>query len=420
MDNTFLQLFLKTSLFDIEDNDDRLKNLEDTISDLQVKFSEDVSIIPRYTLVAIDPNINENEPTLKEVEDLLIIYWKTLRSKYKEIPRNILRGVILNALYNEGINNSINARIIYLTATNYFPFAKLGNEKSIVEKLINDLGEIAEKDAVNEWSLIEHEPSVKIGVLKIADFKFGTAVLDKAILKADMKIAVANEPNHGHGPQHGGTGHWGEYFATKSSDAISKAFNNSINEFSKSLTPTSIEIPINKFFTDFKKSLDSSLKTSFSSLVAVERRSKLLWWKETLYSSSLKKSYRELDKNLLPIILSSDYYYELPSITPISADYLLKDVFHLLNIKNDQTVKFKDYLEEIIKEKEILKDYFDNSNESVGRIPVTDFFALLLNDRVSVKDFYDRTGVKEDEVISYSNLSVVILHDLLTQYLTSK
>lgn len=419
MENTFLQLFLKTSLFDIEDNDDRLKNLEDAISDLQTKFKDDVSIIPRFTLVALDPNINEEEPTLKEVEDILILYWKTLRSKYKDMPRNILRGVILNALYNEGITNTVNARIIYLTATNYFPFAKLGNEKSLVEKLINDLGELAEKDAIKEWSLIEQEPSVKIGVLKIADFKFGSTSLDKATLKADMKIAILNEPN-GHGSNHGGASQWGEHFATKSSEAISKAFNNSIDEFNKSLTPAAIETPINKFFADFKKVLDSSLKTSFSSLVAVERRSKLLWWKETLYSSSLKKSYRELNKHILPIILSYDYYQELPAITPISADYLLRDVVYLLNIKNNETVKFIDYLKEISKEKTILKGYFDNKNDSTGRITITDFIDLFVNDKVSTKEFYNRTGIKEDEVISFSDLSVLILHDFLTQYLTTE
>ena len=76
----------------------------------------------------------------------------------------------------------------------------------------------------------------------------------------------------------------------KSSDAVTKAFNSAISEFSKSLSPSSLETPINKFFSEFKKSLDEVLKTSFNSIRSVERRSKLLWWKETLYSSSLKDS----------------------------------------------------------------------------------------------------------------------------------
>lgn len=418
MENTFLQLFLKTSLFDIEDSDDRLKNLEDAISDLQTKFIEDVSIIPRYTLVAIDPNINEDEPTLKEVEDVLIQYWKTLRSKYKDMPRNILRGVILNALYNEGTNNPVNARIIYFTAINYFPFAKLGNEKKLIEKLINDLGELAEKDAINEWSLIEEEPALKIGVLKIIDFKFGEVTVDKQNLKTSLVAACQRTPEGYNSYQH--PDQWGSSFGEKASETISQTLQKTVENFSKTLTPNAIEAPINKFFTDFKKALDSSLKTSFSSLVAIERRSKLLWWKETLYSSSLKKSYRELDKNLLPIVLSSDYYYQLPAITPISADYLLKDVFYLLNEKKNETVKFIDYLTKISKEKLILKDYFGKLNETMGRITVTDFIALVVNDKVSINDFYKRTGIKEDELISYSDLSVSILHDFLTQDLTTE
>src|SRR3546814_6432355 len=80
---------------------------------------------------------------------------------------------------------------------------------------------------------------------------------------------------------------------------------------SSSLSPNSIEKPINKFFTDFKKSLDQVLKTSFYSIQAVERRSKLLWWKETLYSSSLKDSYRSVKKLFKLIILLKIYYKNL-------------------------------------------------------------------------------------------------------------
>src|SRR3546814_8965848 len=102
---------------------------------------------------------------------------------------------------------------------------------------------------------------------------------------------------------------------------------------SSSLSPNSIEKPINKFFTDFKKSLDQVLKTSFYSIQAVERRSKLLWWKETLYSSSLKDSYRSVNEIVQPIIMADDLYQQLHDIAPVSVDYLLKDTLLLLNNK---------------------------------------------------------------------------------------
>src|ERR1035437_1042521 len=98
MENEFLQSFLKTGLFEIGDSDDRLEKLRKSIADLQNKFEEDYSLLPKYTLVAIDPNILDSEPALIETENIVLVHWETLRSKYSDMPRNILRGVILNAI----------------------------------------------------------------------------------------------------------------------------------------------------------------------------------------------------------------------------------------------------------------------------------------------------------------------------------
>ncbi len=59
-------------------------------------------------------------------------------------------------------------------------------------------------------------------------------------------------------------------------------------------------------------------------------------------------------------------------------------------------------------------------NESEGRISVTDFIVLFLNDKAKLKDFTKRTGIKQDDEISIEDLSVAIFHDLLTKRLNSK
>lgn len=421
MENTFLQEFLKTGLFDIGDSDDRLKWLQQSIEDLQKKFEEDYSLLHKYTLVALDPNISDNETVMVETETIITNYWKALRGKYTEMPRNIIRGVILNALNIVGLADPYAARIIYLTALNFYPYAKLNAEKKLIDSMLNTFGEISEKNAIEEWSLIEEEPTLKLGALKISDFKFGSIEMDIAKLKEGMQVAIQNEPT-GHGSNHGGNSVWGPHFATKSSEAISTAFKTALNEFNKSLTPTAIEAPINKFFSEFKKSLDANLKASFSSMTAVERRSKLLWWKETLYSSSQKRSYRGLDKNILPILMSSDLNNQVPEITPISVDYLLRDTLFLLIDKDDSSFKFSEYLNEISKDnlKPILKSCLTSIIEGDGRISITDFFSLLVNDKIKAKDFKTRTGIEASEKVTLSELSVIVLHDLLTQRLISE
>lgn len=419
MGDNFLQSFLKTGLFDIGDSDERLTWLQQSIEELQKVFEDDHSLLPVYSLVAIDPKVSDKEPILGQVESIVTKYWKALRIKHPEMPINILRGVILNALNNIGNSDPIAARIIYLTMSNFYPYAKLNAESVLVESMLNELGELAEKNAIEEWSFIEDEPSLKLGSLKLSKLQFGEITMNAKQLQPKLKIAIENEPT-GHGSNNGGASVWGEHFANKASEGIASSFNEAIKEIGDVLSPQSIEIPINKFFTTFKKSLDSNLKASFSSLTAVERRSKLLWWKETLYSQSLKLSYRDLDNHLLPIIMSIDLNNQIPEITPISVDFLLRDTLYLLNDKKNITIKFKDFLSKISDDslKSTLKPYFTVLKEDdESRISISDFIALLVNDRLTTKDFERKTGVRDKEEITLGELSVFILHDLLTQRL---
>lgn len=419
MEDKFIQEFLKNGLFDIGDNDERLKWLQQSIKDLTKKFKDDCSLLHKYTLVALDPDISDTEQVMIDTEEIISVHWKALRGKYPEMPRNLIRGVILNALYSVGKSDSYAARIIYLTGSNFFTYARLMNEKGVVEEMLIELGEIAENAAVEEWSLIEEEPNLKLTTLKVGGFKFDKVELDKEKLKEKWEEAFTNSSS-GHGPQHGlHQANYQQHFITKTTDAIAFSVNSTLDDLNKSLSAIDIETPINKFFTAFKKALDTNLKNSFSSLTAVERRSKLLWWKETLYSSSLKRSYRGLDKNLLPILMSSDLNNQLPEITPISVDFLLQDTLYLLIGKEDSEVKFSEFLSQISSEsnKIIIKPYFNDHTDREGRISITEFIALLINNRIELKDFKKRTGIGDIEVITLTNLSVVILHDLLIQRL---
>jgi hypothetical protein len=423
MDNEFLQSYLKTGLFEIGDSDDRLDKLRKSIADLQKKFEEDYSLLPKYTLVAIDPNISDTEPALLETEKIVIIHWETLRSKYPEMPRNILRGVILNAINNVGIDDPIAARIIFLTALNLYPHVQLNKEKEIIESLLVKLGDIAEANAVDEWSFIEEEPKLKLSTLKVNDLKINEVTIDKSSLREGLLSGLQAKGPSGHHINHGlHDGNYQPVYLDKTSEGIAKAFNEAFKDVNLSKASETIESSINKFFTTFKKSLDSNLKVAFNSLTSVERRSKLLWWKETLYSSSLRKSYRGLNKNLLPVVMSADLNNQLPEVTPISVDYLLRDTLFLLSEKKEVKLKFDDFLTAITKEeaKDILKPYFPEVNEEEGRISVTDFISLLLNDRVSIKDFKSRTGIKDKDESDISDLAVAILHDLLIQRLITE
>ena len=420
MENKLLQPLLQAGLLDIGDSDERLENIEKSITDLEKKLKKEQSFLPAYTLVSLDPNINPDEPVLAEVEAIIATHWKALRAKFSETPIPIIRAVILHALYNVGMTDAQIARVIYLTSSNFYPYAKLGREKEVVEKIMSDLGEFAEKNASEEWELESKEPQLKLSVLKLSDLSFGKVKVDEDELKAGLYTAANKSPgNHNpyqHPPQ------WAEHFSTNASSAITKAVNEGFSEFSSSLSPDSIEKPINKFFTDFKKSLDQTLKSSFNSIQAVERRSKLLWWKETLYSSSLKNSYRSVIEILQPIIMANDLYQQLPAIVPISVDYLLRDTLLLLNNKAGKKMLFSELLEELSKDenKSTLEEYFEDKEELNQRISITDFIGLLIHGKVEALSLKQYTGIEDKEKVSFTDITVMILHDLMAQYLIPK
>ncbi len=101
---------------------------------------------------------------------------------------------------------------------------------------------------------------------------------------------------------------------------------------------------------------------------------------------------------------------------------VLRDTLYLLIDKQNTVLKFSDYLTEISKSnlKPILKSCFSNLTETEGRISITYFIALLLNDRVNIKDFKARTGIDDSEEITLVEMSVIVLHDLLTQRLIAE
>lgn len=420
MENKFIQSLLKAGLIDIGDKDERLEDVEKAITDLQKKLKEDLSLLPAYTLVALDPNILDTEPVLAETEIVLTAHWKALRSRFPDVPVPVLRSIILHALYNVGILDPTSARIIYLTGSNFYPYAKLGREKEIVTQILSELGEKAEADAIEDWSLVDEEPNFKLGSLKVTGIAFKEIAIDQTNLNALLKTAAKRTPQGQNPYQH--PEEWSAHFANHASEGIVKILKSSLDQLTTSLSPTSIEIPINKFFSDFKRSLDQTLKNSFQSIRAVERRSKLLWWKETLYSTSIKNGYRTLNTTLQPIMMAYDLFQQLPDVAPISVDYLLKDALLLVNSNADQQIEFSELLNQVntSENKLLLKAYFDDLEKPAGRVCFTDFITLMIHDKAFVSELQQYTGIAATEQIALTGVAVTILHDLMAEYLIPK
>lgn len=418
-----LQETLKANLFDIGDNDDRLRQLKSAIGDLAKKIKEEkYASLSVYTLAMLDYDITDSEPVMVETESIVVGYWEALRIRYNKMPINVIRGVILNAVYNLGIEDTTAARIIYLTASNFYPYMKLTAETAIIKSIISEFAELAEKNAVEEWFIDSEAPELKLQSLKIDKNDFEKIKFDESELKKDYEKSFEDFPQMSH--QTYNTFFHEDYrknFIDRATGPIAENIDVVLSSLSESLNSMDIEGPINKFLAGFKKSLNEVMKSSMNTIESIERRNKLLWWKETLYSTSLKKGYREVDKNILPLIMANDLYYLVPAITPLSVDYLLIDTVGILSDGKDKPVTFLEFLKSISEDQKVLlsQSFEGQITDYNGRLSITQFISLFLINKVQVSEFKARTGIEDTEKISNESISVIVFHDLMVKHLIS-
>jgi len=417
MEYKLLQPLLQAGLLDIGDSDERLASIEKAIYDLTEMLQKETKLLPNYTLVALDPHIHPDDPVIIKVEQIISTHWKALRAKFTERPITIIRAVIIHALHNAGKESERNARIIYLTGTNFYPYAKLSREKDIIESLLREFGELSEENATEEWKLAEEAPTLKLGVLKIPPLKFEEVKVDGANLKAKLKQAAGRTPEgqdpYSHPEQ------WSTHFSNHASEGIGEILKTYSGALSDAASTSTIDTAINKFFTEFKKGLDQILKSSFTTTQSVEKRTKLLWWKETLYSPSLRKSYRDLPPAIQPFMMGYDLYQLLPAIAPEAVDYLLKDTLTLVDDKADEKITFSAFLNEFVKKENIaeVQPFSDEISVGDARISFTHFLELLAKGEVEGVTLKARTGIDESAEVTRSQIAVMVLHDWMANYL---
>jgi hypothetical protein len=415
--NLVFSEYLRLGLFDIGDADNRLEQLTKAVDELAAKLKNNPAAVRCYTLVALDANIPLTNVLLLETNELVKNHWKGLEGKYPEPPRTILRGVMLSALYQEGKQWLLPCRIIYYTLSGLGQFIQFGREKPVIELILHEFREYVENKAIEEWSLAKTPTVPTIAAFEFEGFEMGEVAIDNATLEASL-LKAAGENSQGYGPSDYPQ-QWSVHFAATASAGIAEVIQATAQEIGKSLSTEALETSINTYFKGVSEALTGALKSSFQSLVAVERRSTLLWWKETLYSTTLGKSYREISPVLLPVVMAIDLVKLLPDGIPASVDYLLLDTYRAIA----GTALKKQPLAELLSpfgepaQQQVLQPHLPLLSECQGRMTLTAFLAQVVHDQRVPKKLTDYTGLRAKEPASPDQLALLVLHDLLIERL---
>jgi hypothetical protein len=113
-----------------------------------------------------------------------------------------------------------------------------------------------------------------------------------------------------------------------------------------------IETPVRTFGKELGAAVANSVNAGIGS---VSNRSALLWWKETLYSPELQKSYRELQPAEAALAMALDLNTMAPAPCPQSVQFFLREAVRAAG-KHDTAVSVKELLT-VISGSEVLKDF---------------------------------------------------------------
>jgi hypothetical protein len=208
--------------------------------------------------------------------------------------------------------------------------------------------------------------------------------------------------------------------AEHSAMGITEVVNSALSEQTKSLSSisTSIQKGLEAYFAQLQPFFEDLNSSFASNITANNKRSELLWWKESLYSRSLNASYRSLNPMNAAVCMVLDLVEEVGAISPESVDYLLRETL-------------KDVHGEQAEEERLLTDWLMDSSSLHGDIqsalkehaaggderkPFLNAWANVVQSG-DATDFFTETGIDKTAKLTASDLAVWLFHGLQAQKL---
>lgn len=414
-----LQNYLNANLLSLTDDGD-FKKLKKSADDIAKKLVKSKAKIVSYTLSAIDPDISVDNADIVEVKNVIVKNWSTFATNAKDTPLTYIRAVILEALsgISDNINNSL---LIWFASRNIVQYQKLiGKEKEIILEFISKLGNDINQKANREWALSNNDTLSKISfeLKEISSYLINKETLQKYLEDASgptnsQGTANFESPNPYWSNQQQ---NWSHQFAPRATKGIKNAIDPSLKAIASVVNENknTIQNSLNKALEQVQEEVSNRNKS-------LQLRSELLWWKEAGYSSSTDKSYGELDKNILGIVLAYDYSSFIPTIYPKSVDYFLKETYKGLKGSTGEVLTLEDFLKAVQDHKEELKSIFPEEEALAGKSTLLNFINGLIWNKHQLAQFEELVGIPLNIKLSPTELTTWLFHDFqLVKILNTK
>jgi hypothetical protein len=414
-----LQELVAAGLIDKLDGDDsRFEKMNRASSKLATDFRKSRHLLVPAILAGLDTAVSATDPLILNANNALIAEWPTVTSVYVDTPIMLLRGLLLDACFQAG--EGVNAAILWLVAANTLPYSQLGREESTVHKMLLSFAGAMENEATALFRDVPTKSSVAVATAKPskalepeASFAFQKSEFSAAIGAALGPHGISGVPL---GPNP--TPHWpnsNQHWVDEASKRLALAIGDQIESLAegisrqKDIVDQRMKLHLKMIQTSQQEAAEVHSRAGLAEKIRVD----ILWWFETLYSQSLRKSYRELDPKLSAIVMAMDLLLFCPAIAPASVAHILAEaVDRLRGASYDSPMDLVEILNSLkYLGKELPASWItDNFKVSVkSRLCIRDMAMLALSDPSSdTTDLLRRAALPVDSKISLPEFSKAV------------
>lgn len=331
MEQEFLLKFLEIGAIDLKSDDTKLEKLRSTAKDLSAALRKAPSKTASFTMVAADPNIAAADPTVEVAMASLRKQWETVANAFAGRPVGILRAILLDAIVQAARSNDAIAVAFVNTARNALAHAETSDEAEIWREAVSEIETKVDARAEAEWATpemvtvdtLQYTPPAPVSTDYDAPTVNRSELQEKFYSAAGPWGPTAPNPHQPNNPQP-----WSQEFANKMSVAIAEV----LDEIAEELAPAPVDLsgPLSTLAKAVTAHVDKALASFSGATAGLQRRTNLLWWKETLYSPSVHASYLDLPPFEASALMALDLHEQVPTYSPASVSAFLREAIRCL------------------------------------------------------------------------------------------
>lgn len=393
--NDLIGRTLKAGLLEsVGDDPERVKHLRSAAAAVGSEIKNEPDRLPHALLTAVYEDAPSSSPAFLWAREAILNEWETFENAFAETPYEILRIVLLEAACKAfGTSKRLRFVAWYILRTG-LELLPVSTWREVLEDLLTDLDEKVHAELDQDWRLDPDIPMVRMPSVSEGGFNAqALRNLSGENMRSKTKSVLSNTGNV-------------QQLTNQLPDLLDVIVNATKQDLA-ALGEADHE-RLSEVVTKIGSKLRDALNAQERLLKATARRSDLLWWRTTLWSTSRGMPYRDFDTVVdAAVVASVDLHNLVPNVAPEAVEKLLEDVIDEMADDGDGgvDVEFGDFAASI---ERFIED--GTSSASSGPLPVLDIaIAKGRNDEMlegAPQSFVDPRPLKDYAVVTFRDLQV--------------